>query len=521
MRSRSVTFFLAVALVFHLTAIAEGQSSVPHQKTPPADQGSAGLSATGLPDIDYNEGYSSASALSGPCPINGPCDLPAVRGLYFHYLKEQCAFTIRLKFMLVCDSNGGSCPEGDPAGAVYLLDASFAPGKIQFIYSVGHVYDSRYTKVPLTAAEEDSLVSQYADRPDSQVNIFVATGIRAAWAGDLPWGQNALRPLGSMKLSSASQHIVHEMGHKFGLWHTNRGVPCGPCHENAPGGTPAEDSTGDYCSDTYPFGYNLWKCYATGNDTCNRVAYSGLSIKNPMFVSAGADCEWDGFTSKQLARMRCWIMSRLTSWMTQDDGDLPEFGVPPPPDADHDGWPDLCDNCPNDSNPTQADADGDRVGDGCDNCTGVFNPAQQDSDHDGFGDACDNCPSISNPAQADRDADGVGDVCDNCPDVFNPTQRDHDGDGFGDLCDLCPNVATAQNVVVTLGDVKCPNDHVVNVSDLVYLLNYIFSNGPSPCPAPEVADLDCSGYADVMDYIALLDYLYYGQPFPCDRCAVP
>src|SRR5262249_11119594 len=59
-----------------------------------------------------------------------------------------------------------------------------------------------------------------------------------------------------------------------------------------------------------------------------------------------------------------------------------------------------------------------------------------DPDHDGLGDTCDNCPNAANPFQEDSDCDGVGDACDNCPTVANPDQADCDGDGTGNLCDL-------------------------------------------------------------------------------------
>lgn len=38
-----------------------------------------------------------------------------------------------------------------------------------------------------------------------------------------------------------------------------------------------------------------------------------------------------------------------------------------------------------------------------------------DADSDGVPDGCDNCPSVSNASQADADADGAGDGCDLCP----------------------------------------------------------------------------------------------------------
>jgi len=124
-------------------------------------------------------------------------------------------------------------------------------------------------------------------------------------------------------------------------------------------------------------------------------------------------------------------------------------------DTDGDGIGDVCDNCPNMSNPAQDDADSDGVGDGCDNCPHHNNHDQLDADNDGLGNACDNCPTALNPGQSDTDCrggppelseicvpwpDGVGDVCDNCRYTYNPDQVDTDGDGMGDACDNCPAV---------------------------------------------------------------------------------
>jgi hypothetical protein len=147
-----------------------------------------------------------------------------------------------------------------------------------------------------------------------------------------------------------------------------------------------------------------------------------------------------------------------------------------PQDADVDGIADALDNCPSVANPTQADWDGDGVGDVCDNCT--------DTDDDGFGNpgfaanTCpvDNCPNVSNPSQVDSDGDGIGDACDCCGDA----------DGFGS----------------------------VDISDVVYLIGYIFSGGPEPVSG----DVNCDSIVDISDAVYLIAYIFSGGATPCVGC---
>ena len=66
---------------------------------------------------------------------------------------------------------------------------------------------------------------------------------------------------------------------------------------------------------------------------------------------------------------------------------------------------DVCDNCPDITNPYQEDLDGDNIGDVCDD----------DDDSDGILDENDNCRTVANPDQTDTDNDWIGDACDNNP----------------------------------------------------------------------------------------------------------
>jgi hypothetical protein len=67
--------------------------------------------------------------------------------------------------------------------------------------------------------------------------------------------------------------------------------------------------------------------------------------------------------------------------------------------------------------------------------TVVNSESAGDADTDGLPDLCDNCPTFSNLLQGDADADGIGDSCDSCPlDASN----DVDGDGSCSSDDACP-----------------------------------------------------------------------------------
>jgi hypothetical protein len=55
---------------------------------------------------------------------------------------------------------------------------------------------------------------------------------------------------------------------------------------------------------------------------------------------------------------------------------------------------------------------------------------------------------------------------------------------------------------------------VVNVGDVVYLVTYLYKEGPPPAPM-EAGDVDCDGLVNVGDVVYLVNYLYKGGPAPC------
>jgi len=63
-----------------------------------------------------------------------------------------------------------------------------------------------------------------------------------------------------------------------------------------------------------------------------------------------------------------------------------------------------------------------------------------------------------------------------------------------------------------LGDVNA--DRVIDASDLVYVLNYLFVDGPAPVPILQVGDVTCDGVIDAADLVYLINYLFISGPPP-------
>ncbi len=57
----------------------------------------------------------------------------------------------------------------------------------------------------------------------------------------------------------------------------------------------------------------------------------------------------------------------------------------------------------------------------------------------------------------------------------------------------------------------------VNISDAVYLINYIFAGGPAPNPVL-AGDANCSLGVSISDVVYLINYIFAGGPAPCAAC---
>jgi hypothetical protein len=62
------------------------------------------------------------------------------------------------------------------------------------------------------------------------------------------------------------------------------------------------------------------------------------------------------------------------------------------------------------------------------------------------------------------------------------------------------------------GDIN--GDTQANVSDVIYLINYLFKGGSSPDPIWGCGDMQCDGNVNIQDAIYLINYLFKGGPVP-------
>jgi hypothetical protein len=59
------------------------------------------------------------------------------------------------------------------------------------------------------------------------------------------------------------------------------------------------------------------------------------------------------------------------------------------------------------------------------------------------------------------------------------------------------------------------SDQDVNVSDAVFIINYIFVGGDPPNPI-ESGDCNCDGTCNVSDAVMIINYVFVGGNAPCD-----
>lgn len=61
----------------------------------------------------------------------------------------------------------------------------------------------------------------------------------------------------------------------------------------------------------------------------------------------------------------------------------------------------------------------------------------------------------------------------------------------------------------------CNHDENIDVGDVIYLINYLYKNGPVPNPR-QAGDVTTDGIVDIGDIVYLINYLFKGGPTPCE-----
>lgn len=75
--------------------------------------------------------------------------------------------------------------------------------------------------------------------------------------------------------------------------------------------------------------------------------------------------------------------------------------------------------------------------------------------------------------------------------------------------------ATEIGCTATCGD--CDNSGQTSISDVVYLINYIFAGGSEPLPY-SAGDADCDELVSISDAVYLINYIFAGGGVPCASC---
>jgi len=95
--------------------------------------------------------------------------------------------------------------------------------------------------------------------------------------------------------------------------------------------------------------------------------------------------------------------------------------------------------------------------------------------------------------------------------------------GFVGVSDVTGGPGQSSVMANLNGDVN--GDQAIDISDAVYLMNFLYLGGPEPAPlacepfeSVKNGDIDGSGAFEVTDPIRLLNYLFQGGPEPVEGC---
>ncbi|MCK4223800.1 MAG: glycosyltransferase family 39 protein [candidate division Zixibacteria bacterium] len=84
---------------------------------------------------------------------------------------------------------------------------------------------------------------------------------------------------------------------------------------------------------------------------------------------------------------------------------------------------------------------------------------------------------------------------------------------LGSTVNLYMQMAPPEAPLVEHRDIT--GDEIIDLSDLMYLINYLYRGGPRPRPL-ENANVNCDATIDIADVIYLVNYIYKAGPPPCN-----
>ena len=205
-----------------------------------------------------------------------------------------------------------------------------------------------------------------------------------------------------------------------------------------------------------------------------------LTMKDTIFIGAPLDTDGDGLTDAE----EDLIGTDPDLADTDADGvrdDIEVVDINSPTDTDGDGIIDALDpDDDNDSVPTLVE----------------FPLGDTDSD------------MIANYLDDDDDGDGIPNIDEDANMNGDPTDDDSDGDTIPDYLD---DTFSGGCCLGSTGNVDADpsvND-ALDISDLLYLVDYFFADPSGPAPVcTEEADVDSSGSLDISDLLYLVDYFF-------------